>query len=519
MQTIRIDGITRVEGHGRITVQLTDDGTVQDAHLHVLQFRGFEKFCEGRPFYEMPSLTARICGICPVSHLLAGAKACDAIMGLRIPETAEMLRRVAHLAQVAQSHALSFLYLSSPDFVMGWDANPAERNVLGLAQRHPDLALDGIRLRKWGQHVIELLGGKRIHAPWIVPGGVASPLSTGTRDEILHGIPGALAIATRMLEFFKHMMDKMSGEVDVFGNFPSLFMAIGRKDGNLCLYGSRRRHEGWLRFADADGNIIADNIHPRDYQDYVGESVDSSSYMKVPYYKPLGFSEGFYRVGPLARLNIARQCGTPLADEALNEFRKSYGETPLSSFHNHYARLIEIIFAIERMDQILQHSDILDKDIRAEAKANEPEGVGIIEAPRGTLIHHYKVDSNGMITGANLIVATAHNTLAMNRGLKQVADQYISGHEITEGVLNRMEGLIRSFDPCLSCATHAEGSMALLWLPSAGEPPRAEVARLGRARQATRQGIHLRTEIYGEVCVAERRGERRASTPPAASKN
>ena len=461
MQTIRINGITRVEGHGKITIQLDDKGVVQDAHIHVLQFRGFEKFCEGRPYYEMPSLTARICGICPISHLLAGAKAADAIMGLRIPEAAEMLRRVVHLAQITQSHALSFFHLSSPDFLMGWDSDPSERNVLGLAAKHPDLAVSGIRLRKWGQQVIELLSGKRIHGHWIVPGGVASPLTVAQRDEILKGIPEALATATRTLEFFKHMMEKLDEEVEVFGNFPSMFMALGRKDGNLCLYGSRRRHEGWLRFADATGNIVADNIHPRDYQDYIGEGVDSSSFMKAPYYKPLGYPYGIYRVGPAARLNMARQCGTPLADEALNEFRRTYGEISLSSFHNHYARLIEMVFAIERMEQILLDPDILDTDIRAEAKANEAEGVGIIEAPRGTLIHHYKVDHNGMMTGANLIVATAHNTLAMNRGLKQVADKYLSGHDVTEGMLNRMEGMIRSFDPCLSCATHADGTMAL----------------------------------------------------------
>jgi NAD-reducing hydrogenase large subunit len=462
MQTIRIDGITRVEGHGRITIQLDSHGIVQDAHLHVLQFRGFEKFCEGRPFYEMPSLTARICGICPVSHLLAGAKAADAIMGLRIPETAEMLRRVIHLAQITQSHALSFFHLSSPDFLMGWDSDPALRNVLGLAAKHPDVAMDGIKLRKWGQEVIELLGGKRIHTAWIVPGGVAEALSEEKRDQILNGIPGALSIATRTLEFFRHMMEKLSDEVEVFGNFPSLFMAIGRKDGNLCLYGSRRKHEGWLRFSDADGNILADNIHPRDYADYVGEGVDEASYMKAPYYKPTGFPLGVYRVGPAARLNLARQCGTPLADEALNEFRRTYGNMMLSSFYNHYARLIEIVFALERMQTILENPLVLDLDIRSEAKANEAEGVGIIEAPRGTLIHHYEVDKNGMMTKANLIVATAHNTLAMNRGLVQVARKYLSGHAITEGMLNRMEGLIRCFDPCLSCATHADGHMALV---------------------------------------------------------
>lgn len=462
MQTIKIDGITRVEGHGKITIQLDDKGIVQDAHLHISQFRGFEKFCEGRPFYEMPSITARICGICPTSHLLAGAKACDAIQAVRIPETAERLRRIVHLAQLAQSHALSFFHLSSPDFLMGWDSNPAERNIFGLAAKHPEVALDGIRLRKWGQHVIELLGGKRIHTPWIVPGGVAEPLTAEKRDEILKGLPEALKIATRTLEFFKHMLEKLTEEVQTFGNFPSLFMALARKDGNLCLYGSRRRNEGWLRFADADGNIIADNIQPDDYHEYVGEGVDSSSYMKAPYYKPMGYPYGVYRVGPAARLNMARQCGTPLADLALAEFRKAYGNISLSSFHNHYARLIELVFAIERIEQILSQANILDTDVRAEARANEAEGVGIIEAPRGTLIHHYKVDRNGMMTGANLIVATAHNTLAMNRGLVQVANKYISGRKVTEGMLNRMEGLIRSFDPCLSCATHADGTMALV---------------------------------------------------------
>ena len=461
MQTIRIDGVTRVEGHGRITIQLDDNGKVRDAHLHVLQFRGFEKFCEGRPFYEMPAITARICGICPISHALASAKAGDAIMTIRIPETAEQLRRLVHLAQVIQSHALSFFYLSSPDFLMGWDSSPAERNILGLAAKHPEVAVDGIRLRKWGQEVIELLGGRRIHTSWIVPGGVAAPLTAEKREQILRRIPEALAIARRTLGFFRNMMERMGEEVAVFGNFRTMFMALGRKDGNLCLYGSRRRHEGLLRFADADGTIIADNIHPNDYQEYIGEAVDPGSYMKAPYYKPLGFPAGAYRVGPAARLNMARQCGTPLADAALHDFRMLYGVVSHSSFHNHYARLIEVLYAVERLEQILAVPEILDTDIRAEARANESEGVGIVEAPRGTLIHHYKVDSDGMITGVNLIVATAHNTLAMNRGLLQIADQYISGHTINEGMLNRMQGLIRSFDPCLSCATHADGTMAL----------------------------------------------------------
>ena len=462
MQTIKIDGITRVEGHGKITIQLDDKGIVQDAHLHIAQFRGFEKFCEGRPFSEMPSLTARICGICPTSHLLAGAKACDEIMGVRIPETGEKLRRVVHLAQMAQSHALSFFHLSSPDFLLGWDSDPAERNVFGLAAVHPAVALDGIRLRKWGQHVIEILGGKRIHTPWIVPGGVSEALTAEKRDEILKGLPEAMDIATRTLAFFQGIVSKFADEAATFSNFPSMFMGITRKDGNLCLYGSRRRNEGWLKVIDSYGNTVVDHVQPEDYATVVGENVDESSWMKPTYYRPNGFQEGLYRVGPAARLNLAKQCGTPLADKALADFRKAYGNVVSSSFHNHYARLIEIIFALERINEILEDRSILDTDVRAEAKANETEGVGIVEAPRGTLIHHYKVDKNGMMTGANLIVATAHNTQAMNKGLRQAADKFISGKTVTEGMLNRMEGVIRSFDPCLSCATHADGTMALV---------------------------------------------------------
>jgi NAD-reducing hydrogenase large subunit len=462
MQTIKIDGITRVEGHGKITIQLDDHGIVKDAHLHVAQFRGFEKFCEGRPFYEMPSLTARICGICPTSHLLAGAKACDDIMGVRIPETGEKLRRIVHLAQMAQSHALSFFHLSSPDFLLGWDSNPAERNIFGLAAKHPEVALDGIRLRKWGQQAIALLGGKRIHTPWIVPGGVSEALTEEKRDEILKGLPEALDIAVRTLNFFKGFVEKLSEEAISFANFPSMYMGLARKDGNLCLYGSRRHNEGWLKVIDTYGNVVIDHVDPRDYATVVGESVDSASWMKPTYYRPMGLEKGLYRVGPAARLNLAQQCGTPLADLALAEFRKTYGNMVASSFHNHYARLIEIIFSIERIRELLEDRSILNTDVRAEAKANESEGVGIVEAPRGTLIHHYTVDKNGMMTKANLIVATAHNTLAMNKGLMQVAEKFISGKTVTEGMLNRMEGLIRSFDPCLSCATHADGTMALV---------------------------------------------------------
>jgi NAD-reducing hydrogenase large subunit len=464
MQTITIDAVTRVEGHGKVTLQLDDHGLVQDAHLHITQFRGFEKFTEGRPFYEMPAITARVCGICPVSHLIASAKACDAILAVRIPETAEKLRRIIHLAQFVQSHALSFFHLSSPDFLLGMDGDPAQRNVFGVIQKDPQLARAGIRLRQWGQEIIELLCGRRIHGAWLVPGGVSEPLSVEKRDKILAGLPEARATAMQALRLFKGILGQFREEIRTFANFPTLFMALARADGKLCLYGSRAHSaaEGWLRFADGDGKTVADHIQPEFYQDYIGEAVEPMSYMKAPYFKPMGFPAGIYRVGPMARLNLAQHCGTDLADQELAEFRDLEPRIKLSWFYNHYARLIELLFGIERIERLLNEPDILDSNVRAHAGVNATEGVGIIEAPRGTLIHHYKVNEQGLITWANLIVATAHNTLAMNRGLLQVARHFIApGRPVSEGMLNRVQAVIRAFDPCLSCATHADGSLAL----------------------------------------------------------
>ncbi len=455
MQTVVIDPVTRIEGHSQITIQLDDHGMVQDAHFHVTQFRGFEKLCEGRPFYEMPALMARICGICPVSHLIASAKACDAILAVRIPETAEKLRRIMNLAQIVQSHALSFFHLSSPDFLLGMDSDPAKRNIFGVAEHSPELARDGIRLRKFGQEIIELLGGKRIHPAWVVPGGVSEPLKVEHRDEILRSIPEAKDIVFRTLGWFKRQLESFREEIRTFANFPSLFMALTKEDGDLAFY------KGWLRFVDADGEIVKDHIDPANYEEFIGEAVEPWSYLKSPYYKPLGYPKGMYRVGPLARLNMAKRCGTPLADQELAEFRELERRFVLSSFYYHYARLIEALFAIERIEAYLEEPDILGKHVRAYAGPNNYNGVGVAEAPRGTLIHNYKIDESGLITHANLIIATGHNNLAMNRGVLQVAKHFIKGRTIPEGMLNRVEAVIRCYDPCLSCSTHAMGQMRL----------------------------------------------------------
>jgi NAD-reducing hydrogenase large subunit len=452
---IVIDPVTRIEGHGKITIHLDDKGVVSDAKFHVTQFRGFEKMCEGRTFREMPSLMARICGICPVSHLIASAKACDAILAVRIPDTAANLRRVMNLAQLVQSHALSFFHLASPDFLLGMDADPSVRNIVGLLRAHPELAKGGIRLRQFGQQIIEWLGGKRIHPSWVIAGGVAEPLSSEVRDRILAGIPENLAIIRRALDWFKRSIDGFNEEIRTFANFPSLFLGLVTQEKELSHY------EGQIRIVDAAGRVVKDGLDPLSYEEYLGEAVEDHSFLKSPFYKPVGYPDGIYRVGPLARLNIVDRCGTPRADEEWAEFRALERGAVLSSFHYHYARLIEILYGLEKIDLILSNPEILSKHVKAQARPNAFEGIGVAEAPRGTLIHHYRTDENGLMTWANLIIATGHNNLAMNRGVMQVAKHFVDGKNLKEGMLNRVEAVIRCFDPCLSCSTHALGKMPL----------------------------------------------------------
>jgi NAD-reducing hydrogenase large subunit len=455
-KTICIDPVTRIEGHSKITLYLDDHGRVADAQFHVTQFRGFEKFCEGRPFSEMPSLMARICGICPVSHLIASAKACDALLAVRIPRPAEKLRRIFGLAQVLQSHALSFFHLSSPDFIFGFDSDPARRNIFGVAAESPEIARNGIRLRQFGQQIIERLGGKRIHPAWIVPGGVSEPLSVENRDAILVDLPEMLTIAQLTLEWFKRLTEKFREEITSFGNFPTLFLGIVKEDGGLTFY------DGKVRIVDATGHVVAAGLDPSTYQDFLAEKVETFSYMKSTYYKPKGYPDGIYRVGPLARLNIADRFGTRRADQEMAEFHEIQRTAVLSSFHYHHARLIEILYCVERMEQLLDDPEILSKHVRAVARPNCEEGVGVAEAPRGTLIHHYKIDDHGLMRWANMIIATGHNGLAMNRSILQVARHFVHADRLEEGMLNRVEAVIRAYDPCLSCSTHADGRMALV---------------------------------------------------------
>lgn len=455
--TITINPVTRIEGHAKITIQVDDKGIVQDARFHVNEFRGFEKFCEGRPMWEMGGITSRICGICPTSHLVTSAKAGDAILSVAIPETAQKLRRMITLAQWLQSHALSFFHLSSPDFLLGFDAAPATRNIFGLIAHDKEFAKRGIRLRKFGQEIIEVLGSRKIHTPWAVAGGVREPFDPAKRDYLLNWIPEARETALMALDALKKIHVKLEHDIPNYGNFRSLFVGLVTDDGGLEYY------DGKLRVMNAGGNTIADKIDPADFHTYFGEASEDWSYLKFPYYKPLGYDKGMYRVGPLARVNICDYIETPLAEAERKIFKAIAGEeeTVNNSFYYHYARLIEILFAVEKIEQLLNDPAILGQNVRAKAMINQTHGIGASEAPRGTLFHEYWVNDNGLLQKVDLVIATAQNNLAMNRTVRQLAVQYLDGTRVTEGILNRIEAGIRCFDPCLSCSTHAIGMMPL----------------------------------------------------------
>ena len=427
----------------------------------VVEYRGFETFCEGRPFTEMAGITARICGICPVSHLLAAAKTGDKLLAVAIPPAAMKLRRLLNLAQITQSHALSFFHLSSPDFLLGWESDPARRNIFGLMAADPELARAGIRLRQFGQQILELLGGRKIHLAWAVPGGVRSPLSLEARDWILARLPEAQATIRLALELHKRQLDgPLQQEQRLFGSFPSLFMGL------VTPAGLWEHLEGQLRFRASDGRIVADGLREDDYASFLAEAVEPWSYLKFPYYRPLGYPDGLYRVGPLARLNVCDRIGSPWADRELTEFRQRSGQVAISSFAYHHARLVEIVACLEAIATLVEDPQLMSGRVRSHASLNRNEAVGVSEAPRGTLFHHYRVDDDGLLTKVNLIIATGQNNLAMNRTVHQIARAYIpdpvpAGVEIPEALLNRLEAGIRCFDPCLSCSTHAAGQMPL----------------------------------------------------------
>ncbi len=454
---ITVEPVTRIEGHGRVTVHLNDKGEVEQTFFHVDEFRGLEKFTEGRPYFEMTAITQRICGICPVSHHLAAAKACDGIARVEIPRPAKLLRELMHMGQYIQSHGMHFFHLAAPDLVLGFDADPAIRNVVGIIGANPELALKAVNLRRYGQQIIERLGGKRVHPYFAIPGGVNNSLTPKDRDAILAEFGTMVEIAKVAVSIGKGWIGANKELVDSFATFPSNYMGLVDLEGGLQLY------DGEIRVKDAQGNFVA-QFKPAHYLSHVAEHVEPWSFLKFPFYRKLGWPNGTYRVGPLGRLNVVDKIGTPMANEELKLFKQINGGKPVEgSLYYHYARLIELVYALERLAQLLDDPDIMSNDIRAYPSAEKipGQGVGVIEAPRGTLFHDYSTDENGLLTRANLIVATGNNNWAMHTASGLVAKAFVDGNNLSEGMLNRIEAAIRCYDPCLSCATHAMGKMPL----------------------------------------------------------
>ncbi len=453
---IVINPVTRVEGHGKVTIHLDDDGHIKETRFHIIEFRGFERFIQGRPYWEAPTVVQRLCGICPVSHHLAASKAMDVVVGVdTVSPTAEKMRRLMHYGQTFQSHVLHFYHLASPDLLFGFDAPVEDRNVIGVIKAHPEIATKAVLMRKYGQEVIKATSGKKIHGTGSIPGGMNKNLSIAERDELLRDIDDMIAWSVEGLELCKSVVEADMEHLLAFGTFESSFVSIVKEDGCLDLY------DGNLRAKDADGKIIFDQVPPSKYLEYIREEVRSWSYMKFPYITSLGKEKGWYRVGPLARINNCDYIDTPIAEAERVKFVALGGGRPIhATMAYHWARMIETVHAAEKIKELLNDPDLQGEEL---VRSGERRGTGVawIEAPRGTLIHHYDVDKNDMITLANLIVSTTHNNEAMNRAVKRIADQYLDGQEITEGLLNRIEVGIRAYDPCLSCATHALGQMRL----------------------------------------------------------
>ena len=456
LRRVAIDPVSRVEGHGKVTILLDEQNKVHQVRLHIVEFRGFEKFIQGRPYWEVPVMVQRLCGICPVSHHLAASKALDVIVGARrLTPAAEKLRRLMHYGQMLQSHALHFFHLSSPDLLFGFDSDVSRRNIVGVAAEHPAIAKRGVLLRKFGQEVIRVTAGKRVHGTGAVPGGVNKSLTLAERDELLKDIYQIVAWSRDAVHLIEQVHGQNPGLYNSFGTFRSNFMSLVGRNGDLDFY------NGSLRARDANGKLIFDGVNDQHYDRYIEEEVKPWSYMKFPYFKSLGNADGWYKVGPLARVQNCDQISTPFAEHERKAFVDYAGGTPMHApLAYHWTRMIEMLHAAEVIKELLHDDDLLSQDLMVEGE-RQREGVGVIEAPRGTLFHHYRVDDDDLVTMANLIVSTTNNNQAMNEAVRQVARRYLHGHEITEGLLNHIEVAIRAFDPCLSCATHALGQMPL----------------------------------------------------------
>jgi NAD-reducing hydrogenase large subunit len=454
LKRVVIEPLSRVEGHGKVSILLDSDDHVQQVRLHIVEFRGFEKFIQGRPYWEIPVLVQRLCGICPVSHHLAAAKALDQVVGAdQLTPTADKIRRLMHYGQILQSHALHFFHLSSPDLLFGFDSDVARRNIVGVAAKYPDIAKQGVLLRRFGQEVIRITAGKRVHGTGAIPGGVNKAVTQEERDELLKDIYQIIAWCRSAVQLAKRLHLSNAGLYNSFGAFRSNLMSLVAPGGDLDLY------HGALRARDSNGNIIFDKVDYSRYWDYITEEVRPWTYMKFPYIRTLGADAGWYKVGPLARVQNCDHIPTPFAEAERREFVDfGGGQLVHATLAYHWTRMIELLFAAESIKTLLHDDDILGDELVVSGERRE-RGVGVIEAPRGTLIHHYRINEDDQTLRANLIVSTTHNNQAMNESIRHVAKRYLDGRRLTEGLLNHIEVAIRAFDPCLSCATHALGRM------------------------------------------------------------
>jgi len=458
LKRVVVDPVSRVEGHGKVTLLLDADNKVQQARLHIVEFRGFERFIQGRPYWELPVLVQRLCGICPVSHHLAAAKAIDQLVGIdpeNLPASADKLRRLLHFGQVLQSHSLHFFHLSSPDLLFGFESDISKRSIIAVLDEFPDLGLQGVKMRKYGQEVIRMVSGKRIHGTGAIPGGMNKSLTKAERDYLLEDSDQMIKWAAASVELIKKVHCSNLPYYDDFATIRTNYLSLIKPDGALELY------HGGIRAKNDNGETIMDHVDYCQYNDYIHEEVRSWTYMKFPYLLSMGKENGWYRVGPLARVNNCDYINTPLAEAARAEFKAHSGEAMLhSTLAFHWARMVEILHCAESIKELLHDPDIMGHELVAQGERRY-EGVGVIEAPRGTLFHHYQVDENDIVTKANLIVSTTSNNMGMNESVRQVAAEYLSGRELTEPLLNNLEVAIRAYDPCLSCATHAMGKMPL----------------------------------------------------------
>lgn len=456
LRRVCIEPLTRVEGHGKVTLLLDEDNRIQQARLHIVEFRGFERFIQGRPYWELPVLVQRLCGICPVSHHLAAAKACDQLIGVdALTPTAEKIRRLMHLGQVLQSHALHFFHLSSPDLLFGFDDEVGHRNILGVIQDHPEIAKRGVLLRKFGQEVIRVTAGKRVHGTGAVPGGVNKGLSPKERDALLAEVDQMVDWAEQSVQLMKRIFLTNKDYHYRFGAVDANTLSLISPDGAFELY------HGSIRVKDAAGDTLLDHQDYHDYERVIQEEIKPWSYMKFPFLTRLGPELGWYRVGPLARVNNCDRFDTSLAEQERQDFAAAGEGRPLqAALATHWARLIELLHCAEEIRGLLPDPDLMGSDLRLRGKMRS-KGIGVVEAPRGTLFHHYEIDGDGLVTRANLIVSTTNNNQAMNTAIRQVASHYLDGQELSEPLLNHIEVAIRAYDPCLSCATHAVGRMPL----------------------------------------------------------